>query len=43
MQRETMEPTIYGEAVLWLERNWPAPSEKVEAVFALWELGLADC
>ncbi len=42
MQRETMEPTVYGEAVLWLERNWPAPSEKVEAVFALWELGLAD-
>lgn len=41
MQRETMEPTVCGEAVLWLERNWPAPSEKVEAVFALLELGLA--
>ena len=41
-QRETMEPTVAGEAVIWLERNWPAPSEKVEAVFALWELGLGD-
>jgi hypothetical protein len=41
-QRETMEPTIGGEAVNWIQRNWPAPSEKVEAAFALSELGLAD-
>jgi hypothetical protein len=41
-QRETVEPTVAGEAVIWLERNWPAPSEMVEAVFALWELGLGD-
>jgi hypothetical protein len=42
MQREAVEPTVCGEAVLWFERNWPSPSEKVEAVFALLELGLAD-
>jgi hypothetical protein len=41
-QRENMDPAIGGEAVLWLERSWPAPSEKVEAAFALLELGLAD-
>jgi len=42
MQRETVEPAGCGEVVLWLEQHWPAPSEKVEAVFALLELGLAD-
>ncbi|HZV05668.1 MAG TPA: hypothetical protein VE999_11350 [Gemmataceae bacterium] len=42
VQRETLEPAVCGEAVLWLERNWPAPSEKVESAFALLELGLAD-
>jgi hypothetical protein len=42
IQREAMEPTVCGEATLWLERNWPSPSEKLEAVFALLELGLAD-
>jgi hypothetical protein len=40
-QREALEASGAEEAVAWLGRNWPAPSERVEAVFALWELGLA--
>jgi hypothetical protein len=38
-QREALDPSGAEEAVGWLGRNWPAPSETVEAVFALWELG----
>jgi hypothetical protein len=39
-QREALDLKGAEEAVVWLQRNWPAPNEKVEAVFALWELGL---
>jgi hypothetical protein len=41
-QREALDPGGAEEAVAWLGRNWPAPSERGEAVFALWELGLDD-
>jgi hypothetical protein len=39
-QREALDGCGAEEAVGWVERNWPAPGEAVEAVFALWELGL---
>jgi hypothetical protein len=39
-EREALEPGGAEEAVVWLERHWPAPSERGEAIFALWELGL---
>jgi hypothetical protein len=39
-QREALDPGGAEEAVTWLGRNWPAPGERAEAVFALWELGL---
>jgi hypothetical protein len=39
-QREALDPGGAEEAVAWLEGSWPAPSETVEAVFALWELGM---
>jgi hypothetical protein len=42
VQREALDLKGAEEAIAWLERNWPAPSEKVEATFALWELGLTD-
>jgi hypothetical protein len=41
-QREALDLPAAAEAMAWLERNWPAPGEKVEAVFALWELGLSS-
>jgi hypothetical protein len=40
-QREALDLAGAEEAVAWLQRHWPAPGEKVEALFALWELGLA--
>jgi hypothetical protein len=39
-QREGLEARAAEEAVGWLRENWPAPSERVECAFALWELGL---
>jgi hypothetical protein len=39
-QREALDLPAAGEAVDWLERSWPAPGDRVEAVFALWELDL---
>jgi hypothetical protein len=39
-QREELDASGAEEAVAWLQGNWPSPSETVEAVFALWELGL---
>jgi hypothetical protein len=39
-QREALDVRGAEEAVSWLQTNWPAPSERIEAVFALWELGL---
>jgi hypothetical protein len=39
-EREALDLGGAEEAVGWLEQHWPAPSERVEAMFALWELGL---
>jgi hypothetical protein len=39
-EREALDLGSAEEAVVWLEEHWPAPSERVEAIFALWELGL---
>jgi serine/threonine protein kinase len=41
-QRERLDLRIAEESLTWLQQNWPAPNEKMEAVFALWELGTAD-
>jgi hypothetical protein len=41
-QREGLESRTVEEAVGWLRENWPAPSERVEAVFALRESGLTS-
>jgi hypothetical protein len=41
-QRDALSLQVAGEAITWMEQNWPAPDENMEAVFALWELGLAD-
>jgi len=41
-QREGLQTRTAEEAVGWLRENWPAPSERVEAVFALRQLGLAS-
>jgi hypothetical protein len=38
-QRESLDLAVADEAVGWIGDNWPPPGEKVEAVFALWELG----
>jgi hypothetical protein len=40
VQREALDRSGIEAAIAWLERNWPAPSETVEALFALWELGI---
>jgi hypothetical protein len=40
-QREALDLAATEEALVWLERNWPAPGEKVECLFALSELGLS--
>jgi hypothetical protein len=45
LTREQKEALILPEverALAWLQENWPMPSEQVEAVFALWELGGAQ-
>jgi hypothetical protein len=41
-QREALDLQDAEEAVAWLRRNWPMPSDNVEALFALWEMGLTD-
>jgi serine/threonine protein kinase len=41
-QREMLDFKAAAEAITWLDQNWPAPGEKVEAIFALWELGLSS-
>jgi serine/threonine protein kinase len=38
-QREALDLQAIESAVAWLQENWPAPSERVEALYALWELG----
>ena len=40
-QREGIDLRAVLAAAAWLEEHWPAPSERIEAVFALWELGLS--
>src|SRR5262249_33055205 len=39
-QREALDLGGAEEAVAWLHRSWPPPSEAVEALFALWDWGL---
>ena len=39
-QRGAIDLRAAESAALWLKGNWPAPSERVEALFALWELGV---
>jgi hypothetical protein len=41
IQREAIDTRAVEQAGAWLRENWPAPSEQVEALFALWELGVA--
>jgi hypothetical protein len=38
-RRQTLGLETADDVVAWLERNWPAPCDTVEATFALWELG----
>jgi serine/threonine protein kinase len=42
VQREALDLRDAEEAITWLQRSWPAPSEMVESLFALWELGLTN-
>jgi hypothetical protein len=37
-QREGLGVEAAEDALAWIEGNWPAPGERVEATFALWEL-----
>jgi serine/threonine protein kinase len=41
-QRETLKLPVTDDAVAWLQQHWPPPGEKMEAVFALWELGMPN-
>src|SRR5262249_13618816 len=40
-QRESLDLHAAKDAARWLEANWPPPSDRLEAVFALWELGVS--
>jgi hypothetical protein len=40
-QREALDLRAAQEAAAWVRENWPAPGDRVEAVLALRELGLA--
>jgi serine/threonine protein kinase len=42
VQREALDLQDVEEALAWLRQNWPMPSDKVQALFALWEMGLTD-
>jgi hypothetical protein len=37
-QRERLGLNAVQDSLAWIQTNWPAPSERVEATFALWEL-----
>jgi hypothetical protein len=39
-QREGLQVEAAEGAAGWLRENWPAPAERLEAAFALWELDL---
>jgi hypothetical protein len=38
VQREGLKVEGAEDSLAWMQGNWPAPSERVEATFALWEL-----
>jgi serine/threonine protein kinase len=40
-QRDALDMRAAVRAARWLEENWPRPSDCVEAVFALWQLGVS--
>jgi hypothetical protein len=40
-RREALPLCGAEEAVAWLECNWPPPGDRLESLFALWELGLS--
>jgi hypothetical protein len=40
-RREALDLPAAEAAAAWLRDNWPPPGDRVEAVFALWELGVA--
>jgi serine/threonine protein kinase len=39
-QRESLDLQSADQVARWFKENWPRPSDRVEAVFALWELGV---
>jgi hypothetical protein len=39
-RREALNVSASEEAAAWIRDNWPPPGDSVEAVFALWELGV---
>jgi hypothetical protein len=39
-QRDALDLRAADRAAGWLKENWPRPSDRVEAVFALWQLGV---
>jgi len=39
-RREALDLRAADRAAGWLQENWPRPSDRVEAVFALWQLGV---
>jgi hypothetical protein len=41
-RRETLDQREAAEAVAWLEQYWPSPGDRLESLFALWELGLSS-
>jgi serine/threonine protein kinase len=39
LQRQALELHGAAEALAWLEQHWPTPGDRLEGLFALWELG----
>jgi hypothetical protein len=39
-QRQAIDLESALAAADWLRHNWPAPSERLEALYAMWELGM---
>jgi hypothetical protein len=37
-QRESLRVEAAEDSLAWIQGNWPAPAERVEATFPLWEL-----
>jgi hypothetical protein len=40
LQRQALDLQGVEEALAWLEQHWPTPGDRLEGLFALWELGL---